>query len=332
MQALLGRDDMLVDAICRAQKEVHGRFVALVGTPNPMVLGTDYKALAHEVEQRCSVPAISFNTSGTKFYDHGVEAAFVSIARDLLDHPSSTRKPRSVNLLGATPLDMTNQKNIDIICEQLRDAGWSVCGSWAMGSTLEELQEGLSASCNIVLTHSGLTVARWLKKTYGIPYVWGCFSGQQAVDVFLDHLNQVVLGRTEQPLSNPPHSSNDGGRALVIADQVLAEGYRRALEFDAGFSAVDVATFFAADFEGMRPHDTSELSEDVLERLLQDGNYDLVIGDGLLDTFVKNSSSKLLAIPHVAISSRISWNTTVCPYGSGFIDLLRSAYAKCDNS
>ena len=51
MDAILGRDDKLVEKIGKACKKIDGNFVAVIGTPVPAVIGTDYTALRRMIEK-----------------------------------------------------------------------------------------------------------------------------------------------------------------------------------------------------------------------------------------------------------------------------------------
>ncbi len=46
MEAVLGGDSKLIDDVCRAAEELQPRFVALAGTPIPMMMGTDFQGIA----------------------------------------------------------------------------------------------------------------------------------------------------------------------------------------------------------------------------------------------------------------------------------------------
>ncbi len=52
MDAILGRDDRLVDKLCQAAETIDADFAAIVGMPVPSVIGTDYKALKHMAEKK----------------------------------------------------------------------------------------------------------------------------------------------------------------------------------------------------------------------------------------------------------------------------------------
>lgn len=358
MQALLGKDDAFIYAACQAHAIAGGRFVAIIGTPNPMILGTDYDALARIVGERCGVPAFAVHTTGLASYETGASKAFLAYAKHVLAPAvsahgdvgtkvrasDSTKGTPRVNLLGATPLDLQSQANIDVATSLLQDAGYEVASCWSMGPLSDPLllAEGAGASCNVVLSYAGLALAAWLRRTYGTPFVWGTLSGERACGRFLDHLASVVAGQACDPLPSPigerAASNSDAGahersgeptagpRALVVADQVLGESMRRALEEDAGYAQVDLASLFACDAKQMRPGDVARIDEASLARMIRGNSYDLVVGDGLLRGFADHDTqAAFVEVPHAAVSSRISWGKAICPYGAGFLEALGDA-------
>ena len=52
MDAILGRDDKLVEKLADAARMIPASFAAIVGTPVPAVIGTDYRALCRMAEER----------------------------------------------------------------------------------------------------------------------------------------------------------------------------------------------------------------------------------------------------------------------------------------
>ena len=46
-------------------------FIAVIGTPVPAVIGTDYRALSRMIEKKTGIPALTIDTDGTKLYDDG---------------------------------------------------------------------------------------------------------------------------------------------------------------------------------------------------------------------------------------------------------------------
>ena len=45
MDAILGRDDKLVEKLAMAAEKIDANFAAIIGTPVPATIGTDYRAL-----------------------------------------------------------------------------------------------------------------------------------------------------------------------------------------------------------------------------------------------------------------------------------------------
>ena len=58
MDAILGRDKLLVSKIADACKRIDASFIALVGTPVPATIATDYKALKRMLENEISKAAV----------------------------------------------------------------------------------------------------------------------------------------------------------------------------------------------------------------------------------------------------------------------------------
>ena len=83
-----------------------------------------------------------------------------------------SRRPR-VCVLGATPLTYGNRKTIPHLRCILQKAGFDVTAVWAMGSTPQEIYKSTDADVNLVISDTGILAARYLKETYGIPFVAG---------------------------------------------------------------------------------------------------------------------------------------------------------------
>lgn len=339
MQALFGKDEMLISAACKTQGRVRGDFVALVGSPNPMILGTDFKALARELEQKIDVPVIAFPTTGTRTYEHGAMLAYKQLATHIifpradalhangsLPDTASEQRKRTVNLLGAIPLDVNQYHSIDVIKQGIEARGWKLGACWCMGSTLDDLAQSVYASCNIVLSYSALPLARLMKQRYGIPYVWAQCSGKQSFDQFMDVLTQHYEQNTLaalQPLCEEQSACMDHAqqssslKVLIIADQVVAHSMRCSLRSDFGITSCDSATFFSTDAEGMQKHDIGHICEKDAIDIVSSHRYDVIVSDGLLRPYC-NKDAHFIEVPHLAVSGRLSWSKTQCPYGDSF--------------
>ena len=81
MDAILGRDDRLVAKLVDAAEKVEAGFAAIIGTPVPAVIGTDYQALKRMCEKRTELPVLTVDTDGMELYDVGERKAYVELLR-----------------------------------------------------------------------------------------------------------------------------------------------------------------------------------------------------------------------------------------------------------
>ena len=69
MDAILGRDDRLVEKLADAATKLDAKFAAIIGTPVPAVIGTDYHALKRMTEKKVNLPIMTVDTDGMELYD-----------------------------------------------------------------------------------------------------------------------------------------------------------------------------------------------------------------------------------------------------------------------
>ena len=79
MDAILGRDDRLVAKLEDAARKVDATFAAVIGTPVPAVIATDYLALKRMSEKKINLPILTVDTDGMELYDKGEEKAFLEL-------------------------------------------------------------------------------------------------------------------------------------------------------------------------------------------------------------------------------------------------------------
>lgn len=137
IDAVMGNDEKLIRDIEIAAEELKPKFIALAGSPIPYMNGTDFEAIAKILEQDLGIPAFSVPTNGMHDYVYGVGRALAEIAKRIEGKREVT--PKSVNLLGVTPLDFGPQEHVDALIQNVEQAGWKVLSTWAMGDTLENL-------------------------------------------------------------------------------------------------------------------------------------------------------------------------------------------------
>lgn len=194
MTAVLGDDNVLIDDVTHAARDLKPRFVTLCSGSIPHIIAFDCKGVAHLLEKRTGVPMLPVATTGNRSYVAGVGAALTEWVKRFADSSENPYrvgssgspdcsantlegaagpKSFSVNLLGVTPLDFSINGNVDAMRKVFEDAGIPVNCCAAMGESFDSLRHIFRASVNVVVSSCGRRLARYMEQTAGIPYVEG---------------------------------------------------------------------------------------------------------------------------------------------------------------
>lgn len=175
IDAVMGNDEKFLSDIKETAGELHPKFIALVSSPIPFMNGTDFPALSKVLETETGIPAFAVPTNGMHDYVYGAGKALEEIARRFVPEQMEDRNgsERTVNLLGATPLDFGPISKVEELKKNLEQYGWKTISTWAMGDSLEDLTQAGKAEMNLVISSVGLMAAKMLKEKYGTPYVIG---------------------------------------------------------------------------------------------------------------------------------------------------------------
>ena len=112
MDAILGRDDRLVAKLVDAADKIDANFAAIVGTPVPAVIGTDYQALKRMCEKKTDLPILAIDTDGMELYDKGEEKAYLALFTAFAKEKYEVCKEK-VGILGMTPQDVSDLNAAD---------------------------------------------------------------------------------------------------------------------------------------------------------------------------------------------------------------------------
>ena len=313
MDAIFGRDDKLVEKIEDAVKSLPCSFIAIICTPAPAVIGTDFKALARAVHQRTGMPVITVGTNGMDLYDKGQDKAYMSLFEAFT--PDDGKGPYSdIGILGATPLDMPNLESGEFLTDTLRSWGYS-SACYGMGAGLAEIKKAGNTICNLVVSPSGFKAARWLKERFGAPYVAGFPLWGSCDSVLHEKITNAVDGMQKQESditnNNNIKNKNINKRMLIINQQIMANSLREyMLSMELPFD-ITVATWFMLDDQNSEPGDAALKEEDDLRAIVKKHKYDMIIGDPLFKRAISDWQGLFLDMPHYAVSGRLYNNEDI---------------------
>ena len=298
LDAILGNDEKLIADVTAAAADQKPRFIAVCGSPMPMMIGVDFDAVAYEIEQRTGIRTFPLHTNGMHSYPEGMSEALQCIAEAFVQPPVQ-KIPDGVNLLGATPLDFGNLNTVQSIRAWLTENGFQTVSCFAMGDTLETIANAANAAVSLVLSQGGLAAAEYLYEAFGVPYVCGVPYGSAFSAVLADALRQAA--DSGQPAYPCAQRGGNGQTVTVIGEAVSAGSV--AAELNLTGYAANVICPLPHDNRLLAEGDSDVFAEDEMSRTLAEMNPDAVIADPLY-RFILPKKSEHLALPHTAFSGR----------------------------
>ncbi len=283
IDAILGRDERLVQKLEETLQFIDAKFAAIIGTPVPAVIATDFRALKHMAERRLGIPVIALDTTGIGLYDTGEEKAYLSLFSAFAsDCPHSLF---GVGILGATPLNMPD-KDYAAKLKAVVEAKYGKAALFSGENGIEEIKNAGGAKLNVAVSASGIKAAEYLKQRFGTPY--------------------IVEFPIEEVMTNNQKCRLHGAKyakTMIIHQQVLANSIRDMLE--AHGETADVVTWFKLHGKYARENDVKLTEEDALLRLLAERKYTRIIADPIFLRCPQLQKTEFIPLCHYACSGEL---------------------------
>lgn len=304
MDAVLGNDEKIINRIEEAAQSLRPKFIAVLGSPVPMVIGTDFVGLANEIEHRTGIPAIGIPTRGLAYYGKGIVDATIALMKKVVKEKKETI-PGTINLLGITPLDFHINGNSEDFRMLFEQHGINVLASYSMGMQVEDVKNSVAAQLNVAVSQAGVEIAKYMKKQYGIPYTVGTPLGNGELAV------EKVKRMLEGTCAEEPVPDSGDTQILIVGEQVISNSIREYLQKMHHRNGIVVAGLFDMSQELMQQGDIAVKNELQLRKLLNSKQFKVVVGDPLLKDLMTQEGMQAVdfyEMPHVALSSKVHWD------------------------
>lgn len=319
MDAILGRDDRLVAKLADAAEKLDVTFAAVIGTPVPAVIGTDYRALERMLSKKTDLSVLTVNTDGMELYDRGEEKAYLALfgrfAGENVDvEPGNIEKTQTaescdgkrngknedvsvdiedrpcVGIIGMTPQDVSDLKAAEEIRKLYADQGLrAVC--YGMGDGLKEVKKASLTVKNVVVSPAALKAAQYLQKKFGTPY-----------EIAYPLAPELV-----------PEMDYRGKKILIVQQQVIANAVRKEIEKRTGEKeAITTATWFMrkeeilTDLNVDAADDISLKEEDDFISLVEKEGYDVIFADPCMERMIPGFEGVFIPLTHFAVSGKLN--------------------------
>lgn len=293
MDAILGRDDRLVAKLTDAAEKIDANFAAVIGTPVPAVIATDYRALQRMCEKKTNLPILTVDTNGMELYDVGEEKAWLTLFKTFAGKDAASQKEASeeddsskkmkIGVLGLTPHDVSDLNIEEKFRKSENENTHYIC--YGMRAGIDKVKTAGLADKNLVVAPAALETAKYLEKEFGTPYEVGY--------PFVDELI--------------PELGYERKKILIIHQQVIANAIRQEIRTrsDEQNTEVTVASWFMMKSELSEEGDLSLKEEMDYCKLVQNGNYDIVFADENMRSLVPEFKGTFVNIRHFAVSGKL---------------------------
>ncbi|MCC8142448.1 MAG: nitrogenase component 1 [Lachnospiraceae bacterium] len=299
MDAILGRDEALVEKLKDAADHLDASFAALIGTPVPAVIATDFEALKQMAKERTGLPVLAIPCTGTRLYDVGEQEAYLELFRTFAgkdtsqacnDHVKEETKTDLLGVIGCTPLNTSCINAAPALERYARGKGFSQACCYGMGAGIKELKCAGRVDKNLVLSPAGIRAAKYLEETFGTPF----------------EIDYPLLSETfKEELSTLSKK-----RVLVIHQQVAAHAIRETISGGAPDENIVCGTWFMQEPDLAAHQDVTFEREDQFISFVESGNFEVIIGDPNLRRALRAWTGEYIECPHFAVSGILDENTT----------------------
>ncbi|MCH4154136.1 MAG: nitrogenase component 1 [Saccharofermentans sp.] len=281
IDAITGNDDKLINDTVSAAKRLNPRFIALANSPIPYLNGTDFEGICRIIENRTGLPCFYVKTNAMHDYTVGASGAYLAFAKKFLKagpdpdrgnieakaSGANGKQLKRVNIIGVTPLDYTST-TIDV------SGRYDVISNWSYGTDFDSIMRSPEADLNIVMSSCGLAVAKYMEKTFGIPYQTG------------NSYLELPRGKS---------------RNYIVGEPVTSGIIARKIKLEYGMDFNIVATTEITDGLLSEVDDACH-GEDMIKEKIADGVR--IIADPLYRV-IAPPTAEFIELPHFALSGRL---------------------------
>ena len=209
-----------------------------------------------------------------------------------------------INILGATPLDFSVNSTLDSIKEFL-SKHFEFISTFAMGSSIEDIQKAGEADVNLVISSVGFPAAKVLEERFSTPYVIGTpvkgFAGIIAEKL----IDAAWTGKSQTAYFSVTSSGQNTSRAAngiyIIGESVISQSLKAAMALKQGMDATVICPL-ETEPEYIGENVLLFSSEEEIKAAIAEAKT--VIADPIYKTICSDETN-FIALPHEAFSGRI---------------------------
>ena len=258
--------------------------IGLIGVPRVSVFGLNIAEICRNIEEKFHRVSIAAGCDETKFYDDGIQEIYLATLFRMTE-PQQVKKRWALGVLGVTPFDFEIPA-VDELRRRYTRKGWQKIYCFGRDHGLEIFRDASSIEEVLVVAPSGFPAAKFLQKTFGIPF----------------HIDYpLFMSEMQIHISDKP---NGYEKILIVHQQFKANSFRHWLQTQYPVSRIVVASFFMMQNYLCQPYDRRLKSVEDFTKLVSKNNFGCILADPNLKQYLpKRWCGDFFDMPHFAISN-----------------------------
>ena len=288
MDAILGRDERLIEKLEDAVNTVDANFIALIGTPVPAVIATDMAGLKKMAEKKYGIPVIGIATNGMDTYEAGEKKAYRALL-ELKEDPLFKEKigdnaGYDVCIWGMTPLNIPGLESSTAMRERIAKNTGAKAVTLGMDSDIKDIAGIDKAKIHYCVSPGSYDVVKKLCEATG---------------------SEMRTGFAPDDGCTLPFEDRIKGDVLIVHQQILANEIRSLLRRDGYEMRCDAASFFEMIPDLEEDGDAYIRGEKEFIEFVKNGNYGTIICDPLYMRALRDIDIVHIPLPHFAVSGEM---------------------------
>lgn len=306
MDAVMGRDRLLIKKTVDCVRKLKANFVAFVGTPVPAVIGTDFSALKRMLDQKLSelslppLPVLAIPTDGMHTFDRGESLAYLSLLQELAERNLFAAIPvdeKRVGLFGVSPLDLPEyDADRKRISAALRREGFSKIIFYGADADFSAYRNAPANVLNIAVSEDGVAACSFLQEKFKTPYRVDFPGADDYLKILFPDSGQPDTGNTAEAENLPGGAQS----ILIVNSSVFAQSLGKAILQYLPTADVTIASWFASKNENV----FRLREEDDFTRLVTEQKSEIIMADEVQKKLIPDYSGTFIHIPEFALSGK----------------------------
>lgn len=198
--------------------------VCITGAGLPKLISFDYDRVLKGIQEK-GIDSILFPSNGFCFAGQGISDMYLALLKKMGSFRNDSKEGKqSIGILGGNCFAALQSEQIQEGIGQINKLGLDTV--WPEKQPIENIAALTKTQCSWVVSSEGIAAAKWLEKTYKIPYIIGIPINKKMVSVWKEFLltrnseclRQNELSTKKLKIDNRPYSK---GNTLFIGDPVV---------------------------------------------------------------------------------------------------------------